>query len=217
VLKIIKGMIKNKHLFISLIGGIGSGKSTATALLAKSLGFKEFQEQYQTNEFLPLFYKDMKRWALTSQFFFMFEKFKQVFWVQKALKKSSVVLDVDIHQDLFYVWAQKKLGYLDGREYRLYAKIHKFIVSLLPRPDLIVYLRAESNVLQERIRSRARDCEQNIPQKYLEALIEAQESWFKKNKNKLPILVVDIGLLNLVKKEADRKKFVALVKNSLKN
>ena len=209
-------MPKRKNILITFIGGIGAGKTTATELLAKELGFKLVREQYGKNEFLPLFYKDMKRWALHNQLFFLSEKIIQMAEIKSVLKKTSVVLDVDIAQDFCYVEAQKDTGNISDSEYGLYKKIYKTVVPLLPKADLMIYLKSSPEVLKRRINRRGFSYERRVPIPYLRALVRAQDRWFVKNKKLLPIVTVNVEKLNFADNDRDKKKFVNLVTEEIK-
>ena len=206
---------KNKNYFISFIGGIGSGKTTATELVAKKMDFFPVKERYQKNDFLPLFYNDMKKWALQSQLFFLSEKFNQIMKIKQIIKRKSVVLDVDINQDLCFAEAQKELGNINDKEYLLYHKIYKTMAPFLPKPDLIIYLKSDPVTLNDRIDSRGRNFEKKIPPSYSRFLLRAQDKWVRKNKDRFAIITVDSGKINFVNNVKDKEKFINLIKSHL--
>ncbi|MFN6168752.1 MAG: deoxynucleoside kinase, partial [Burkholderiales bacterium] len=67
-----------KHRFIVVEGPIGSGKSTLARLLAERFGAELLLEDPSANPFLPNFYRDMKRYALSTQMFFLFQRVNQL-------------------------------------------------------------------------------------------------------------------------------------------
>lgn len=209
-------MPKNKkNYFISFIGGIGAGKTTAMALVAKKMGFAPVREQFKKNDFLPLFYKNPKKWALASQLFYLSEKISQLLEIKEILKTTSVVLDVDINQDLCYLETQKTLDNINRSERVFYYNIYQRVKPVLPKPDLIVYLKSDSAVLKKRIGERGRSYEKNIPQDYLQALVRAQEQWRKKNRRSFSLMTIDAQRLNFADRAEDRKKFVGAIKKRL--
>src|SRR3989344_3404859 len=146
-----------KHLYISVMGTMGSGKTTAARLIARELGFGLIEENFGENAFLPRFYADMKRWAFHSQTFFLMEKITQMRETARILENGPVVQDTPIQQDAFsYAKAQHVLGNMDDAEWRLYQKIYKSFEPYFPQPDLIVYLEAPISVLSGRIQKRGR-------------------------------------------------------------
>src|SRR3990172_2118185 len=130
-----------KHVYLSVMGTMGSGKTTAARLIAKELGFKLIEENFGENAFLPKFYGDMGRWAFHSQTFFLMEKITQMLETPKLLLKHSVVQDTPIQQDAFsYAKAQHVLGHIDDAEWKFYQKIYRSFEPYLPKPDCVVYL-----------------------------------------------------------------------------
>ena len=54
---------------IVLSGPIGAGKSSLTSILAEHLGTQAFYEGVDSNPVLPLYYKNMKRYAERTYFY----------------------------------------------------------------------------------------------------------------------------------------------------
>src|SRR3989344_6524792 len=163
----------SRKLYISIMGTMGSGKTTVARLLAKEFKFQLIEENFGENAFLPRFYTDMKRWAFHSQTFFLMEKTRQLLDIAELLGDSisevkkirtsevrnfqGIVQDTPIQQDAFsYAKAQHVLGNMDDAEWKLYQKIYKSFESYFPQPDLIVYLEAPISVLSGRIQKRGR-------------------------------------------------------------
>jgi len=205
----------HKHYFVSFMGGIAAGKTTAMKLAAQSMGFFPIREQFTKNDFLPLFYQNPKKWALASQLFYLSEKVSQLLKIKKMLKTKSVVLDVDINQDLCYLETQKALGNINRQEYAFYCDIYNKVQVFLPKPDLIVYLKSEARVLKTRIGQRGRVYESAIPQFYLRALLRAQEQWLKKNRRSVHLMVIDTQELNFADNTQDKEKFIAIITKEL--
>lgn len=86
----------------------------------------------------------------------------------------------------------------------------------LPKPDLIVYLKTDPEVLIERIGVRGRNFEKKIPRDYLRALLKAQDAWVKKNKDKFCVITVDSKKMNFARNVRDKEKFIGLIKSKLK-
>ncbi|MFH1780949.1 MAG: deoxynucleoside kinase [Candidatus Nealsonbacteria bacterium] len=206
---------QNKYYFISFIGGIGVGKTTAMKLVAKKLGFLPIREQFAKNDFLPLFYQNPKQWALASQLFYLSEKINQLLGIKEILKTTSVVLDVDINQDLCYLETQKALGNINRQEYAFYHHIYRKVEKVLPKPGLIVYLKSDAKVLKTRIGERGRAYESKISQYYLQVLIKTQEKWFKKNHRLVHLKIINTQGLNFADNTQDKEKFINLITKEL--
>ena len=219
-----------KHLNLSVMGTIGSGKTTVARLLARELKFQLLEEHFGENAFLPRFYGDMKRWAFHSQTFYLMEKITQMLEAAKLLVRFTpgvkeirtpgvvrgVIQDVPIQQDVFsYAKAQHVLGNMDDAEWRLYQKIYRSFEPQLPVPDLIVYLETSVAELSRRIGNRGRGYEQKIPQSYLELLDMLNHKWLSENKT-IPVLTIETDGLNVVRSKAAQGEFLEKIRSHLK-
>lgn len=209
-------VVKNPHIYLSVMGTIGSGKTTAAKLLAREFKFTLIEENFGENAFLSRFYKDMTRWAFHSQSFFLMEKINQMLETPVILSKHPVVQDTPIQQDAFsYAKAQHMLGNMDDAEWKLYQKIYKSFEPYFPTPDLIVYLDTTVPVLSGRIGSRGRGYEQNIPLSYLELLDMLNHKWVSENKD-IPVLTIQTDGLNIVRSRAAQKQMLGIIRKRLK-
>lgn len=209
-------MVK-KHYFISFIGGIGAGKTTAAKLIAKHLAFSFASEKFRENYFLPLFYKDMRRWAFHSQLFFLVVKINQLLHIKKVLEKKSVVQDFSIYQDVFaFIKAQQVLGNFTKKDYAICKRVYDAAEKVLPRPDLLVYLKWSSKDPMSQIKKRGRFYEKEISLSYLNLLQKLQKDWVAKNSKKFNILAIDTAKLNFAKNPRHKNEFIKLVKKHLK-
>ncbi len=187
----IQHLLMRQHRYISIMGTLGSGKTTAAKLLSRDLKYHLLEENFGDNAFLPRFYGDMKRWAFHSQTFYLMEKINQMLETPKLLEKHSVIQDTPIVQDAFsYAKAQHVLGNMDDAEWRLYQKIYTSFVPYFPKPHLIVYINTSVSVIMERIKKRGRNYEQAIPISYIELLDMLNHKWLSENKS-IPVLMVD--------------------------
>ncbi|MEN9564748.1 MAG: hypothetical protein RIR73_2992, partial [Chloroflexota bacterium] len=90
----------------------------------------------------------------------------------------SAILDRSIYEDThIFARALHHLGNLNERDYLAYRKLFELVVNGLPRPDLLIYLKAPVPVLMERIRRRARNMETGITSEYLTLLDSFYEEW----------------------------------------
>ncbi len=162
--------------FVAIAGNIGVGKSTLTALLSEHLNWEPFFEAVNDNPYLADFYEDMRRWSFHSQIYFLSRRLRH-HW-QLLQRANSVVQDRTVYEDA-EIFARNlyRQGLMDERDYRGYRELYEVVTTVLPPPDLIVYLRASVPTLQERIRLRGRSYEQDISAAYLEQLDELYEEW----------------------------------------
>lgn len=162
--------------FVAIAGNIGVGKSTLTELLSERLGWEPFFEAVNGNPYLADFYEDMQRWSFHSQIYFLSRRLRHHWQLLK--RANSVVQDRTVYEDA-EIFARNlyRQGSMDERDYESYHELYDVVVTVLPPPDLIVYLQASVPTLQEHIRKRGRSYEQNISATYLEQLNELYEEW----------------------------------------
>jgi len=162
--------------FVAIAGNIGVGKSTLTGLLRKQLNWEPFFEAVNDNPYLADFYEDMQRWSFHSQIYFLSRRLRH-HW-QLVQRTNSVVQDRTVYEDA-EIFARNlyRQGLMDERDYRSYWELYEVVTTVLPPPDLIVYLRASVATLQKRIQRRGRPYEQNIAASYLKQLNELYEEW----------------------------------------
>jgi len=162
--------------FVAIAGNIGVGKSTLTSLLSERLNWEPFLEAANNNPYLADFYKDMQRWSFHSQIYFLSRRLRH-HW-QLLQRANSVVEDRTVYEDAeIFARNLHRQKLMDERDYRSYCELYEVVITVLPPPDLIVYLRASVPTLQKRIRHRGRPYEQAIATAYLEQLNELYEEW----------------------------------------
>ncbi len=185
-----------KKRFVAIAGNIGVGKSTLTELLSRKLNWEPFFEAVNGNPYLADFYGDMRRWSFHSQIYFLSRRLRH-HW-QLLQRPNSVVQDRTVYEDA-EIFARNlyRQGMMDERDYRSYHELYDVVTTVLPPPDLIVYLRATVPTLQERIRQRGRSYEQDIDIAYLSQLNELYEEWIA-NFSLCPVLTIPADALDFV-------------------
>ena len=207
----------DKYVYVSIAGLLGSGKTTASNLLADKLGFHLFEEQVNENKFLPLFYSDPKRWAFHSQLFYLREKASQLVKIKNLINKTHIVQDSPIYQDyLTYAKAQHELGNMNEDEFALYEKLFKVLNRDVPTPHLIIHIDASIPTIMKRIKLRARSYEKGVDPEYIKLLLKLQKEWIDKNP-KLNIVSINTDFLDIIKNREHQKKFIDIVKSNLVN
>ena len=91
------------------------------------------------------------------------------------------------------------LGNLSERDYLAYRTIFNLVVGNLPRPDLLIYLKAPVPVLMERIHQRGREMERSISADYLGLLETFYDEWME-GFNACPVLTIRTADLDFVHK-----------------
>lgn len=208
-----RGMENN--IYITVMGTMGSGKTTVAGLIAQKLKFQLLEENFGDNAFLPRFYKDMKRWAFHSQTFFLMEKTNQMLETRSLLVKKSIVQDTPIQQDVFsYAKAQHILGNIDDAEWKLYLKIYHSFEPYFPKPKFIVYLKTTVNELKRRIVARGRGYEQAIPRSYIELLDRLNQEWLSEIHPRM-VLTIETDGFNIVRSPKAQGELVEAVRRKI--
>lgn len=167
-----------KHQFITIEGNIGAGKTTLSTLLAKHFNAKLILEEFAENPFLPKFYDNPQQYAFPVELFFMAERFKQLkdFTGTKDLFQTITISDYLFTKCLLFAKVT-----LPNEEFRLYQKLFEIINQQLVMPNVLIYLHAPIQKLQQNIKKRNRIYEQNISDDYLFKLQETYISYIKQH------------------------------------
>ena len=182
-----------KHRYIVVEGPIGAGKTSLATKLAARMNAATLLEDPRENPFLPQFYRDMRRYALPTQLFFLFQRAAQLESLkQPDLFGKPTVADFTLAKDPLFARLT-----LDDAEYQLYDKIHAHVKPQAPVPDLVIYLQASVGTLVARVRKRGNPIEGGIDDDYLRRLSEAYTSYFY-NYSDSPLLIVNSERLNFV-------------------
>ena len=184
--------------YIAIEGPIGVGKTSLANLLSESVDGRLVCEQVDENPFLKEFYKDRKKYSFQTQLYFLLNRYQQQKdLVQRDLFSSTVISDYIFAKDRIFAFMN-----LDENELDLYEQIYSLLDARLPKPDLVIFIQANSDILKERVRLRNRDYEQNIDYGYLEALIHAYNEFFF-HYNETPLLVINSSEIDFVKNRGD--------------
>lgn len=164
-----------KHLVV-VAGNIGVGKTSLTERMGDRLGWRTDFESVANNPYLPDFYADMRAWSFHLQVFFLGHRAEQ--YLKAARDARSAILDRSIYEDAYiFARALHHMGNLSERDYLSYRRLFDLVVDSLPRPDLLIYLKAPVDVLMERIVRRARGMETGITTEYLSLLDSFYDEW----------------------------------------
>lgn len=175
-------MSKSKELpnlkSIVICGNIGVGKTTLCRRLSAQIQnshviFEEFAE----NRYLPLYYEHIKKhgnvynpYCLPSQMFFLNCKPMRKEIMAKMDKNSenplTFVFDRGVLEDRYiFVQYQADQGLMSKEELEIYdkefAKVYKEVFEM---PDVVIYLKADVEIMQKRVKNRSRDMESDLPE-----------------------------------------------------
>lgn len=193
--------------YIAVEGAIGVGKTAVTERLAQRLEASALLEEWGANPFLKSFYDGRAGAAFQAEVFFLLSRHRQ----QQELLQRNLFTQASIAD---YVFEKSRLfAYLnlEDSELNVYEKLYTLLAEGVPRPDLVVYLQAPTEVLARRIRQRGRPEESHLSEEYLAEVSRAYNHYFF-HYTRTPLLVVNTADVDFVKHEADLDDLVKQIR-----
>jgi deoxyadenosine/deoxycytidine kinase len=196
-----------EHLRIGIVGNIGVGKSTLVdaasteplnEILLGTIPERSGDERVYAfqEEFNPVvldaFYKD----PIANAFMAQIEFFNGRLDRQRKIEgcKGVILEDRTLPEDYhIFGTAQKILGNMTEEEFLTYQRNYNLMTEKIDDPDLMVYLKADVDVLIERINERGRESEKGIPEEYLKQLNELYEIYISRYVD-CPVLIIDANV-----------------------
>jgi len=180
---------------IAVEGPIGVGKTSFVDRLARKFDAYQVLEDIE-NPFLQQFYEDKQGAAFQAQLFFLLSRYRQLQELeQRDLFQQITLLDYLFPKDKIFAYLN-----LDDSELLIYDKLYALLDEQVPKPDLAIFLQAETKTLVERIRGRNRDYEREISEAYINEVNKAYNYFFF-HYTQTPLLVIDTTAIDFVKHE----------------
>ncbi len=194
-----KSLNFSKYSYIAIEGNIGAGKTSLATKIAHDFNAKLILERFKDNPFLPKFYTDASRYAFPLEMSFLADRYQQISddLAQLDLFKDFIVSDYDVFKSLIF----SKIT-LQEDEFKLYRKLFYLMYKDLKKPELYVYLYQNTERLQQNIKKRGRDYEQNIADDYLEKINTGYLN-FLKTKTDFNVKIIDISQRDFIDNRAD--------------
>lgn len=198
--------LKRAPRFIAVEGPIGVGKTSLTKRLAETFNYELLLENAEENPFLDRFYQNPRQHALATQLFFLFQRAQQIAESRQSdLFEPVRVSDFLIDKDRLFAELN-----LEKDEYDLYHKVYQHLVIDAPKPDLVIYLQAPTEVLLQRIQKRGIPSEQMIESEYLNQLNRAYTEFFHYYSDS-KLLIVNSAEIDLVANDEDYEQLVTYI------
>lgn len=195
---------------IAVEGPIGVGKSALVRLLCDRLDARPVLAP-EDNPFLDGFYANPQRFGLQVQLSFLLGRYQQRDELrQEELFRRGVITDYLFARDRLFAQLN-----LTRDELALYDKVYALLDPGVPRPDLVVYLQARTDVLVERIRQNTskRPEGRRVPRDYVARVNEAYAEFFF-HFSDCPLLVVNTSEIDFVARRADLDELVAVIRRT---
>ena len=203
---------RRRPRYIAVEGPIGAGKSSLAEILAAELGARLVCENPGENPFLGSFYKDPRRFALSTQLFFLLQRYgQQSEFLQGGLfEQGGVVSDYFFAKDRLFATLN-----LSPEELALYDRVYQALRPRVTAPDLVIYLQGRLDTLLKRIKKRGRAYEKAISSQYLQELSEAYSHYFYRY-DETPLLVVNTNEIDFVNTPEHFDQLVEQIRNAQK-
>jgi len=199
-------------MYIAIEGVIGVGKTTLARLLQPQYQAELLLEVFEENPFLSDFYSDRERYAFQTQIFFLLSRYHQQRRATTSILETQKNLISDYTFDKDSLFARINLT---GDELEMYYRVHQALAEKIPKPDLTVYLKADTDILMQRIASRDRPYERRMERAYIEQLNQAYDAFFSSPPADIRVLTIDTNELNIVSKPEDLAHINLRIKQAL--
>jgi deoxyadenosine/deoxycytidine kinase len=194
--------------YIAVEGVIGVGKTGVVERLAERFDATTVLEEWGQNPFLKPFYDGKTGAAFQTELFFLLSRYRQ----QQELVQRNLFSQVTISD---YVFEKSKLfAYLnlEDSELLIYEKLYGLLSESVPKPDLVVYLQAPTEILMRRIRGRGRPEETSLSEDYLAEVNRAYNYYFF-HYSLTPLLVVNTSDVDFVARPEDLEDLLKQIKS----
>ena len=164
-------------------------------------------EEYENNPFLEDFYNDPERFAFQTQLFFLMNRYRQ----QQDLRQ------VDMFHNLLitdYMFVKDRLFAslnLDDKELSLYDTVANLLERNVLKPDMVIYLQADTQTLMRNIAKRGRDFETNMSFEYLDALSQVYTEYFFKYQE-TPLIIINTNNIDFVNNNDDLEEVIKYIR-----
>ena len=202
-------------MYIAIAGNIGSGKTTLTEILTRHYNAKAYYEE-SNNPYIGDFYNDMQRWAFHLQIYFLGSRIQQTLDML-ASGDDVIVQDRTIYEDA-HIFADNlhQMGLMSTRDLETYMGIFRLGSGFIPRPDLLIYLKASVPTLVSQIKKRGRAYEMNIQEEYLERLNRKYDEWISRI-YRGEVITIDVDRVDFVDDPSSLDDVVARIESLKKS
>jgi deoxyguanosine kinase len=199
-------------MYIAIEGVIGVGKTTLARLLHEPFQANLLLEVFEENPFLSNFYTDRERYAFQTQIFFLLSRYHQQRRSILSLSAGgqALISDYTFEKDALFAGINLK-----GDELDMYTRVHEALAEKITNPDLIVYLRAETDFLMHRIAQRDRAYERNMQSAYIDQLNRAYDDFFRKGPRTAPVLTIEAANFDFLMNPQDLRAIENRIRQEL--
>lgn len=197
---------------IAIEGAIGVGKTTLTHKLAERFNADTLLEDVDNNPFIEFFYQDPSRHAMSVQLSFLFSRLKQWQSLQQPnLFTQGLISDYIFSKDRLFANIN-----LSNEELTLYDQVANLACIDIAKPDLVIYLQSNLDIVMQRIRQRNLRIEHGLSEPYLREIMTAYDQFFFRYQDS-PLLIVQTDHLNFSARDDDVDALLTRIQNMRSN
>ena len=194
--------------FIAIEGCIGAGKTSLVNLLGDQFNAQVVLEIDDENPFISKFYQDRESFGFQTQVFFLLNRYNQYMnLAQRDLFNSVVLVDYLFNRDRLFATLN-----LRDQELKLYDQIYSLLNNKVPKPDLVIFLQASTDVLRSRVEKRGREYEAFMDPDYLDNVNKSFNNFFFYY-SETPLLVINTNEIDFVEKKCDLEELIIKINN----
>jgi len=194
--------------FIAIEGCIGAGKTSLVDLLGKQLDAQVVREKDDENPFIGKFYQDRESFGFQTQVFFLLNRYNQYMSLaQRDLFSSVVLVDYLFNRDRLFAALNLK-----DQELKLYDQIYSLLQNKVPKPDLVIFLQASTDILRSRVEKRGREYEAFMDPDYLDNVNKSFNNFFFYY-SETPLLVINTNEIDFVNNNCDLEELIIKINN----
>jgi deoxyguanosine kinase len=158
--------------YLAVAGPIAAGKTTLALRLAAEMALAPVLEEPRRCPILRQFYEDRRKYALSTQLWFLMHRVSQV-REMAVWQPARLITDYLFDMDLIFARVN-----LSPAEMVIYEAARTVAARGLAKPDVVIYRRAAPDMLAHRVEERGRSCENGMQRDYLAALCAAYDDFF---------------------------------------
>ena len=198
--------------YIAIEGPIGVGKTSLAKMIAEKLNARKVFEDFKSNPFLEEFYEDPDSNALQTQIWFLLQRYQQQ---QKKIRQldafqKGVITDYMFEKDRLFA----EFTLRSQAEFELYSNVADILEKDIIKPDMVVYLQADTSRLMKNIKQRGRNFEKGVTTEYINQVNEKYQEFFV-NYDERPLLVINANNIDFVNNSDDFENLLEVIKEGV--
>ena len=192
--------------YIAIEGPIGVGKTSLAEIIADKLNTRKVLEDFKDNPFLDNFYDNIEEYAFQTQMFFLLQRYKQQQGIKQLdVHQKGVVTDYMFDKDRLFASFT-----LNEPEMELYSRVADILEQDIIKPDLVVYLQADTSLLMQYIKKRGRNLEKGVTSDYIDLVNQRYQEFFV-NYEDTPLLIINTNNIDFVENPRDLDELLGII------